>query len=78
MTLLVDQMVVKARVNNGVLFIRLEFGRAKQGREFVDMAEFDDYTKIFAGESESLLFSTDKNAASPYVRMFGDKKRSKN
>ena len=76
--LLKEQMTVKARVNNGVLSIRLAFGRAKQGQQFADNDAFNDYTHIFEGESESLLFSKDKNACSPYVRRFGNKKRSKN
>ena len=52
-------MVVKARVTDGVLSIRLAFGRAKQGQSFEDKSSFNEYTKMFAGQSESLLFSRD-------------------
>ena len=76
--LLKEQTAIKTRVNNGVLSVRLAFGRTRQGQEFEDGNAFDEYTKIFAGESESLLFSKEKNTASPYVRRFEDKKRSKN
>ena len=76
--LLVDQMAVKARMNKDVLSIRFAFGRAKQGLEFKDRDEFEEYTKVFGGESESLLFSKNKDATSPYIRRFGDAKRSKN
>ena len=76
--LLVDQMAVKARMNKDVLSIRFAFGRAKQGLEFKDVDEFEEYTQVFRGESESLLFSKNKDATSPYIRRFGDAKRSKN
>jgi len=71
-------MGMSTKVKNGVLSIRLAFGRTKQGQAFMDMDTFDEYTKIFTGESESLLFSKDKNACSPYVRRFSGVKRSKN
>ena len=71
-------MAVKARMNQDVLSIRFAFGRAKQGLEFKDVDEFKEYTQVFGGESESLLFSKNKDATSPYIRRFGDAKRSKN
>ena len=71
-------MTIKTRVNIGFLSVRLAFGRANQGQEFEDGNTFDEYTKVFAGERESYLIIEEKNAASPYVRRFGDRKRSKN
>ena len=40
-----DQMQTKSRVKDGMLDVRLSFGRSKSGMEFIDLGELEDYVK---------------------------------
>ena len=68
-----DQMETKGRLKNGVLQMRISFGRAKGGQEFTTEREVHDYVCIDFGEG--VKFSQSGEAASPYVRKVGKVKR---
>lgn len=58
-----DQMQTKSRDKDGMLDVRLSFGRSKSGMEFVDLGEVEDYVK-----DEALKFEQNEEPSSPFVR----------
>ena len=64
-----DQMEIKSRVRNGVLKMKMSFGKAKSGMSFDTQDELDEYA-TFGGEA--LHFSqSDSPPSSPFSRKVG-------
>ena len=76
--LLKDQMSDKSHIENDSLSIRISFGCAKSGMEFVDQDNFDEYTEIKEGVGDHHIFSESKDKCSPYVQRFGSTKINNN
>ena len=68
-----EQMDTKARVKNGVVLMRISFGRAKTGAEFKTDQEFCDY--VCKDFGDGIGFSQNETPASPFVRQVGAIKR---
>ena len=68
-----NQMETKCRVKNGVLQMRISFGRAKVGQEF--LIEHDRHNYVCQNFGDGLKFSQSGGPASPYVRKVGKVKR---
>ena len=60
------QMTTKSRVKNGVVLLRLSFGRTKAGTEFQTEREMEDYVCLSFGDGIS--FSQNEIQNSPYNR----------
>ena len=65
-----DQMQTKSRVKDGMLDVRLSFGRSKSGMEFIDLGELEDYVK-----EDAIHFEKNEEPTSPFVRKIGAIKR---
>ena len=68
-----DKMETKGRVKNGVLQMRISFGLAKVGQEF--LTERDRHNYVCQDFGDGLKFSQSGEPASPYVRKVGKVKR---
>jgi len=64
-----DQMDTKGRVRNGILTIKMAFGKAKMGKSFMNQNEIDEYTEEENGEG--FLFSQNEIPSSPFERRVG-------
>lgn len=68
-----DQMETKGQIKNGVLQMRISFGRAKAGQAF--LTELDRHNYVYQDFGESIKFSQSGEVASPYIRKVGKVKR---
>ena len=66
-------METKSRVKNGIIEIRLSFGRAKAGQEYQLDRDLHDY--VCSDFGEGVKFSQSGAPASPYIRKVGKVKR---